>query len=65
MHNFTAAELVMFQEQVRGCSTAIALINHCANETNDQEIKSLCNRMVQDHQSGLQRLQKYMTPGTH
>lgn len=65
MHNFTAAELVMFTEHIRGCTTAISLINHCANETDDQEIKSLCNRMIQDHQQGLQRYQKYLTPGAH
>lgn len=65
MHTFSAAELVMFTEYTRGCTTAIALSNHCANETADQEIKSLCNRIVQDHQSLLQRFQTYLPPGTH
>lgn len=65
MHNFTSAELVFFTEHMRGCTTAISLLNHCANETADQEIKSLCQRMIQDHQNGLQRFQKYMTTGMH
>lgn len=58
----TAAELLFLQEHFRSCMTMIRTLNHVSNETNDQEFKTLCNRMMQDHMQGVQRFSKYI-PG--
>lgn len=63
MNQISSAELVRVQEHLRGCLALSRFCNHVANETADQQLKTLCNQLVQQHQQGIQRLSGFISAG--
>jgi len=60
MNQISASELVRVQEHLRGCLALSRFCNHVSNETGDQQLKSLCNQLIQQHQQGYERLANFI-----
>jgi len=61
----TAAELLMVQEQLRGAIAGARFLNHCANETSDQQFKQLCQQIARDKQNEVQKLSGFLGATTN
>ena len=59
-NQLTAAELLMVQEQLRAAIAGARFLNHCANETGDQQFKQLCQQIAGDKQNEVQQLSGFL-----
>jgi hypothetical protein len=64
MSNLTAAEILFLQEHARSVIAGARFLNHCANETNDNQFKQLCNQLAQDKQAEMQQLMPLLSGNT-
>lgn len=61
MPQITSRELMLLEDHIKLEDNMTKCFNHFANEINDQQIKSLCQQMAQDHQQMIQSLTRHIS----
>lgn len=56
MAQLTHKELLLLQDNIGMCQNTAQLLQTCINITNDQQLKNICQQMLQDHKQGAQQL---------
>lgn len=57
----THKELLLLQDNIMMCRDTAEFIQTCMEGTNDPQFKSICQKMIQDHNRDAQRLIKHIT----
>ncbi len=60
----TSKELLLIQDNIKMCQNSIKFMQGCVEMATDQQVKSLCQQMVKDHQTDLQTLAKHINTAT-
>lgn len=57
----THKELLLLQDNIMMCRDTVSFLQTCMECTNDPQFKSICQRMIQDHNWGAQTLSSHIT----
>lgn len=56
----TTKELLLIQDNIKMTQNSIEFMQSCAQLDVDQQVKTLCQQMTQEHQSDLQTLARHI-----
>lgn len=62
--SLTTKELMLIQDNMSMTQNSIKFMQGCAELAQEPQIKTLCQRMVSEHQADLQTLSKHINTGT-
>lgn len=60
----TTKEMMLLQDNIKMTENSIKFMEGCAEICNDQQVKSLCQQMVKDHQNDLKIFMKHINTAT-
>ena len=60
----TNKELMLIQDNIKMTQNTIGFLRGCASVSNDQQVKSLCQKIAGEQQNDLQVLMKHITTAT-
>lgn len=61
MTQITSRELMLLEDHIKLEDNMTKCFNHFANEIKDQQLKSLCQQMSQEHQQMVQTLSRHIS----
>lgn len=61
MAQLTHKELLLLQDNIKMCQETEQFLQTCVNSTNDQQLKNICQQMMQDHKQDTQLLARHIT----
>lgn len=64
MPNLASSEVLFLSQVLRANQSLIHLCNHVANETNDAQLKQLCQTFISSHDAEFHRLAGHLGGGT-
>lgn len=60
----TSKELMLIQDNIKMTQNCIKFTQGCTELCADQQVRSLCEQIVRDHQNDLQLLMKHVNSAT-
>lgn len=63
--NLTAAEVLMINHHMQSSIAGIRFLNHCANETGDNQFKQLCQEFSADKQRVSQQMMAFINASAY
>jgi len=61
MAQLTHKELLLLQDNIKMCQETAQFLQSCVNSTNDQQLKNICQQMLQDHKQDAKLLAQHIT----
>ncbi|MBE3102460.1 MAG: DUF2383 domain-containing protein [Firmicutes bacterium] len=61
MAQLSHKELILLQDNISMCQDTAQFLQTCVNMTSNQQLKNMCQQMIQDHKQDAQTLSRHIT----
>lgn len=61
MAQLSHKELILLQDNISMCQDTAQFLQTCVNMTSNQQLKNMCQQMIQDHKQNAQTLSRHIT----
>ena len=61
MAQLSHKELILLQDNISMCQDTAQFLQTCVNMTGNQQLKNMCQQMIQDHKQDAQTLSRHIT----